>query len=102
MWRISQTTNPSAPVNAQEWIVSHGGVVGASEGVCTSSETPTLETWMFSGRSGQLLCFTSVTGDAIVYWTYDGTNVLGKAIREDRDMAVLLDWWRAEARLGGQ
>ncbi len=102
MWRLSQTTNPSAPVNAGEWMASHAGQVGASEGVCSSDETPILETWTFSGRSGQLLCFTSVTGDAIVYWTYDGTNVLGKAIRTDRDMAALLDWWRAEARLAGR
>lgn len=102
MWRLSQMANPSAPVNAREWMASHGGQVGASEGVCTSDHTPILETWTFSGRSGQLLCFTSVTGDAIVYWTYDGTNVLGKAIRDDKDMAVLLDWWRAEARLAGR
>lgn len=102
MWRLSQTTNPSAPVNAGEWMASHGAQVRAVDGVCTPDETPVLETWTFSGRSGQLLCFTSVTGDAIVYWTYDETNVLGKAIRDDRDMAVLLDWWRAEARLAGR
>jgi hypothetical protein len=94
--------NPSAPANAREWMASHAGQVGASEGACTPDEAPALEKWTFSGRSGQLLCFTSVTGDAIVYWTYDGTNVLGKAIRDDRDMAVLLDWWRAEARLAGR
>ncbi len=102
MWRISQTTNPSAPVNAAEWMASHGAQVGATEGVCSSDELPILEMWAFSGRSGQLLCFTSVTGDAVLYWTYDGANVLGKAIRDDKDMAVLLDWWRAEARLAGR
>ena len=102
VWRLSQMTNPSAPGSASEWMASHAGVVGASEGVCTSDATPALEAWTFSGRSGQLLCFTSVTGDAIVYWTYDGTNVLGKALRDDRDMALLLDWWRAEARVAGQ
>jgi hypothetical protein len=101
IWELARHRSPSAPLNATEWIVGHAGQVSASAGTCSPEAAPTLEAWEFSGRRGQLLCFFSVTGDAIVYWTYAGRNVLGKALRDDRNMVELLEWWRAEARLAG-
>ncbi len=101
IWELRQLNNPSSPQSSDEWMASHAGQVDAPPGECTEDSVPALETWTFSGRNGQLLCFMSVAGDAIVYWTYQGRDILGKAIRDDRDMGALLDWWRSEARLAG-
>lgn len=80
-----------------EWIAQHAGKVEAVSGTC-GPDTAAVERWSFGDGSGSLLCYTTVTGDAIVDWTYDQTNLFGRAIRDDRDMAGLLEWWADEAR----
>ena len=34
---------------------------------------------------------------ADAFWTYDGTNILGRA-NGGRDAGVVMDWWRENAR----
>jgi class 3 adenylate cyclase len=73
--------------------------IAAPRGSCTQT-VPAREEWSFGGNSGLLACYETVTGDAIVWWTYDDTDVLATATRDDRDMGDLLIWWRAKARFG--
>jgi hypothetical protein len=66
-------------------------------GTCNEADNA-VERWSFGGGSGRLLCYTTETGDAVLYWTSDQTALLGKAVRDDLDMGALLAWWRDEAR----
>ncbi len=45
-----------------------------------------------------MVCYESRTGDAVVLWTFDDSRLFAKALRDDRDMAALLDWWEEVAR----
>ena len=80
-----------------EWIAQHAPKVDAVEGSCETEENAT-ERWRFGGGSGRLLCYTTATGDAILAWTYDQTNIFGRAVRDDRDAKALLGWWMDNAR----
>jgi hypothetical protein len=81
-------------------IAALGGRIGAAAGTCRD-ERPSLETFGFGGTSGKLLCYENSTGDAIVIWVYDddeGRRLFAKAVRDDRDMTALLDWWENVGR----
>ncbi len=80
-----------------EWIAQQAPKVGAVTGSCASAEAA-VERWSFGAGSGSLLCYTTETGDAILHWTYDQTNIYGRALRDDMDAAALLRWWTTEAR----
>lgn len=80
-----------------QWIAEHAPKVDAVEGSCETEENAT-ERWRFGGGSGRLLCYTTATGDAILAWTYDQTNIFGRAVRDDRDANALLGWWMDNAR----
>jgi hypothetical protein len=57
-----------------------------------------MEEWSFGRTSGKLVCYETATGDAILWWTYDGTDIIATAVRDDRNMVALLEWWTANAR----
>ena len=46
-----------------------------------------------------LVCYETVTGDAILWWTYDGTEIVATAVRDDRDMLCLAG---GQPRLGSR
>lgn len=101
MWRL-----PRASLGRTTFVPSPDEIVsleaqraGAASGQC-ASEVPALEPWSFGTHQGLLLCYETDTGDAIVMWTYDDETLIGKAIRDDRDMASLLAWWTEVARFG--
>ena len=73
------------------------GRVGAATGSC-ADEPPAHEAWSFGGASGDLVCYETVTGDAVLIWSRDDSRLLGRAVRDDRDMAALLAWWQDVAR----
>lgn len=81
-------------------IAAHGGLVGATPGICRE-ERPVIETWSFGSSSGKLVCYESSTGDAVLLWVYDDSRLFAKALRDDRDMAALLDWWEGVGRFAG-
>jgi class 3 adenylate cyclase len=83
--------------NARSALYAHAGLAGATPRSCRE-ERPAIETWSFGGASGKLVCYESSTGDAVVLWIYDGSELFGKALRSDRDMTALLDWWEAVGR----
>lgn len=85
------------PSEAVEWIAEQGGILGATDGACATT-TPAVEHWSFGGGGGRLLCFTTNTGDAVLFWTYDDSRLMGKAVRADMDIAAALQWWSEEAR----
>ena len=85
------------PSEAVQWIAQQAGVVDAPTGSC-SAETPVVEEWVFGESSGRLLCYTSESGDAILVWNYDDGNLMGRAVRDDQDVAEALRWWSEEAR----
>ena len=81
-------------------IVTHGALVGATSSTCRE-QRPAIETWSFGESNGKLVCYESDTGDAVVLWAYDGSRLFAKAVRDDRDMTVLLDWWEEVGRFAG-
>lgn len=90
----SRVPSPNEVVSLQ------GSRVGAAPGGMCATEVPALEEWSFGPHAGLLLCYQSETGDAVVMWTYDDETLIGKAIRDDLDMAALLAWWADVARFG--
>jgi hypothetical protein len=78
--------------NAQVALARHGGIVGATPGGCRE-EQPAFEAFSFGGTSGTLVCYETDEGDAVLLWVFDDAQLFGKAVREDRDVAALLDWW---------
>jgi hypothetical protein len=85
---------------AAEFVAQHAPKVGAAAGSCDQTDAA-VERWSFGGGSGTLLCYTTETGDAVLYWTSDQTALLGKAVRDDQDMDALVEWWRDEGRFAG-
>ena len=73
---------------AAEFLAQHAPKVGAMAGTCNEADSA-VERWSFGGGSGRLLCYTTETGDAVLYWTSDQTALLGKAVRDDLDMGAL-------------
>ena len=71
--------------------------MGALPGKCRE-EQPALERWSFGSDSGQLVCYHTTTGDAVLLWVFDDSQLFAKAIRDDRDMGALLDWWEDVGR----
>jgi class 3 adenylate cyclase len=84
-------------VDAGGLVAQQAGRVGAMRQPCEVG-APAQDAWSFGAASGDLVCYETETGDAIVMWSLDSRGVLGKAVRDDRDMAALLAWWTAEAR----
>lgn len=78
-------------------VVQKADVNVASHSSC-AQEVPAREEWSFGDNSGLLTCYETVTGDAVLWWTYDDTDFVATAIRDDRDMDALLSWWTREAR----
>jgi hypothetical protein len=101
MWRLPGVTGGSSSrVPTPDEIVSlQAQRVAAASGKC-ASEVPALETWSFGSHQGLLLCYETDTGDAVLMWAYAGETLVCKAMRDDRDMASLLEWWADVARFG--
>lgn len=87
------------PHEGDAWIAQQAGAIEAPSGTCATA-TPVVERWEFGQGAGHLLCYTSETGDAILVWNYDVGSLMGKAVRDDQNMAELLRWWSDEARFG--
>ena len=83
--------------NAQVALARHGGIVGSTPGTCREAR-PASEAFAFGGSSGQLVCYETDEGDAVLLWVFDDAQLFGKAVREDRDVAALLDWWDEAGR----
>ena len=79
---------------ADEIVISLAGRREISAGAC-SAQASALESWEFGESSGWLLCDPGHQ-PLELFWTYDGTNLLGKA--EGRDLGTLLEWWADHAR----
>ena len=97
-WQLIQRIGSGDPAGLA--IAAHGGRVGATPGTCRD-EPPAIETWSFGSISGKLVCYETTTGDAVLLWAYDDDEerrLFAKAVREDRDMAALLDWWEDVGR----
>jgi class 3 adenylate cyclase len=74
-------------------ILALGGLVNASPGSC-GEEGARIEQFTFGSVSGTMVCYESETGDAVLTWTYDDSQFFyARALRDDRDMVGLLDWW---------
>jgi len=87
----------SATGDASAIVFQQAGRVGASAGGCADG-IPAQEAWSFGDASGDLVCYKTTTGDAVLLWSRDGSLLLGRAVRDDRDMAALLGWWEDVAR----
>ena len=78
-------------------ILNRAGRLGISLGDC-SDAAPAYERWALGDVSGWLLCREEF-GDAVIEWSYDDRALFGRAVRRDGDLASLMRWWTAEARL---
>ena len=81
-------------------IAAHGGLVGATPGTCREAR-PAIESWSFGESHGTLVCYESDTGDAVLLWVHEDSRLFAKAVRDDRDMGALLDWWEDVGRFAG-
>ena len=70
---------------------------GAVPGTCRE-ERPVLEDWSFGTTGGKLVCYESSNGDAVLLWGVDGSQLFARAVRDDKDMDALLDWWEDVGR----
>lgn len=95
-WQVGQV--PDGPAGSSGVLLTKAGEVGATPGSCVEGG-PRHERWSVGDRRGELLCYVTRHGDAIIYWTYERTDVLGRAMRPDGDLAALVRWWTTEARL---
>jgi class 3 adenylate cyclase len=82
---------------AEELIANRAGVLEAPAGNCVETRRA-IEQWSTGPLGGQLVCFSTESGAAILYWTYDGTDVFGMATRTDGNLDALLEWWKEEAQ----
>ena len=83
--------------NAEAALAAHGGIADAVPGTCREKR-PAIERWSFGTLAGKLVCYESNTGDAVILWIYDDSQLFAKALRDDGDMAALLDWWEEIGR----
>ncbi|MBA2632077.1 MAG: adenylate/guanylate cyclase domain-containing protein [Chloroflexi bacterium] len=97
LWELTAPVPVPNPDPAGIAIAAHGGLVGASPGTCREGR-PAIETWTFGDISGTLVCYESETGDAVLLWAYDDSRLFARALRDDRDMTALLDWWEDVGR----
>ena len=81
-------------------IAAHGGLVGATPATCREAR-PAIESWSFGESHGTLVCYETDDGDAVLLWVHDDSRLFAKAVREDRDMSALLDWWEDVGRFAG-
>ena len=99
LWELKPPVPAPNPDPAHIAIAAHGGLVSAPPGTCRDGR-PAIETWAFGNIAGTLVCYESSTGDAVLMWVYDDdTRLFARAVRDDRDMAALLDWWEDVGRL---
>ena len=82
---------------AEQAVAVHAARVGATPGECRN-QRPSSETWSFGGVSGTLVCYETDDGDAVLLWAFDDGHLFGRAVRSDRDMDALLNWWEEVAR----
>jgi hypothetical protein len=93
------SVDPLAPDSVTPNVILHqrAGINAATDSAC-SAGPPALEEWSFGRTGGKLVCYETATGDAILWWTYDDTDIIATAVRDDLNMAALLEWWTADAR----
>ena len=103
VWELSEQqrsgtySDPRTGVDADGQVIYRATRVGAAGASC-ETQVPAHEEWSKEGRSGRLVCYETATGDAVIEWAVEGTRLLGKALRDDRDMPALLRWWNEHAR----
>ena len=101
IWQLYATATSRSSVDlrvAPSAILRQKADANAAPRTACAQQVPALEEWSFGDNSGLLTCYETTTGDAILWWTYDGTDIVATAVRDDSDMASLLAWWTAEAR----
>jgi class 3 adenylate cyclase len=98
LWDLQAPVPVPNPDPAHIAIAAHAGLVSAPAGRCRE-QLPATETWSFGDMNGTLVCYENDTGDAVLLWVYDhDTRLFARAIRDDRNMAALLEWWEAVGR----
>lgn len=71
----------------------YAGLRGISQQACEGGAAG-VEQWSFGPARGWVLCGRDA------FWTYDGSNILGRAIGPDMD--ITMRWWRDNARFPGE
>lgn len=99
LWATTRTMDYRAEDVPAALIANRAGTLGIPPGDC-STQVAAYDRWAIGDLGGRLLCRID-EGDAVIEWSYDGRPILGMAVRRDGDLASLLRWWTAEARLVG-
>lgn len=97
LWATQQTLDFGSVDVAEALILNRAGRLGISIGDC-SDAAPAYEAWELGDVGGWLVCREEF-GDAVIEWSYRDRALFGRAVRRDGDLASLLGWWTAEARL---
>ena len=97
LWVTRQVVDFRSVDVPEALILNRAGRLGISLGDC-SDGAPAYNRWELGDVGGWLLCREDF-GDAVIEWSYDDHALFGRAVRRDGDLASLLRWWTAEARL---
>lgn len=68
------------------------------EGDC-ATESRVYHEWAAGTHSGDILCYASVDGSAVVEWTFVEENIYAVARRRDGGLSALYEWWLDTGRL---
>jgi serine/threonine-protein kinase len=73
---------------------------GTTGGECSRDATRVNGRWAQAGvDAGAIVCFTDpATGDAVLYWSYEGDAILVRAVNQRGDTAGLYDYFLETAR----
>jgi hypothetical protein len=84
-------------VVAREELPNADGAVDVILDRCLSPAGKAVGRWQFGSTfSGQLACYADDDG-AWTLWTYEGQDILARAVRTDGDAERLQAWWRDRA-----
>jgi class 3 adenylate cyclase len=97
LWATRRTLDYDPADVPPALIANRAGSLGIPSGDC-STQNVGYDRWTLGDLGGWLLCRVD-DGDAVIEWSYDDRPILGMALRRDGDLAALLRWWTAEARL---
>jgi hypothetical protein len=68
-----------------------------ADGTCSTDVPSAQGSWRLGFTfSGKLLCYQGDAG-AWIIWSYDGQDLVARAVRRDGDWQALYDWWEATA-----
>jgi class 3 adenylate cyclase len=71
-------------------------------GTCSDLGGRAWETWETGLHHGELMCYRTADGTAVLEWTWDDEPIYAVATRLDGNASALFSWWLEDGRLLGR